>query len=191
MGFLARRFIRGNLHFVKSKKSHFYQQILRLTRFKRNLSVLYFRSLLFRNGWMGLKIFSKLTIKTPERRQSFSCLHFNCEEILLTVPVLKIKILLVPFNWSLRHRSMLSNYLPRRSQDCLFLWRKWIRTVDCGILAIKKLLWKPYKSDYIQSFLNVHIKHVQEKEKKNLIIKRKRTLFYLNFSSIAILKKQR
>ena len=33
----------------------------------------------------------------------------------------------------------------------------------------KKLLWKPYKSDYIQSFLNVLIKHLQEKEKEKEI----------------------
>ena len=126
MGFLARRFIRGNLHFVKSKKSHFYQQILRLTRFKRNLSVLYFRSLLFRNGWMGLKKFSKLTIKTPAPPDvsRFRVFIVNFEQILLTFPALKIKILLVPVNWSLRHRSRLSSYLPRRSQDCYFPFDK-------------------------------------------------------------------
>ena len=39
-------------------------------------------------------------------------------------------------------------------------------------------------------FLNVTIKHVQEKEKK-ADCQRKRTFFYLNFSSIAALKKQR
>ena len=27
-----------------------------------------------------------------------------------------------------------------------------IRNVECEILAIKKILWKPYKLDYIQSF---------------------------------------
>ena len=37
-------------------------------------------------------------------------------------------------------------------------------------------------------FLNVTIKHVQEKEAD---CQRKRTFFYLNFSSIAALKKQR
>ena len=30
---------------------------------------------------------------------------------------------------------------------------------------LKKFLSKPYKSNYIQSFLNMPIKHVQEKEK--------------------------
>ena len=37
-----------------------------------------------------------------------------------------------------------------------FLWRKWIRTMECGIVTIKKLLWKLYKSDYIQSFQSAH-----------------------------------
>ena len=55
---------------------------------------------------------------------------------------------------------------------------------------LKKLLWKPYKSDYIQSFLNLPIKHVKEKKKK-FDCNRKRTFFYLNLSSIATLKKQR
>ena len=32
------------------------------------------------------------------------------------------------------------------------LRRKLIRTVECGILVIKKTLWKLYKSDYSQSF---------------------------------------
>ena len=38
-------------------------------------------------------------------------------------------------------------------------------------------MWKPYKSDYIQSFLHVPIKHVQEK--KNLIVKEKENYFTL------------
>ena len=41
-------------------------------------------------------------------------------------------------------------------------------------------------------FLNITIKHVQEKEKeKKADCQRKRTFFYLNFSLIAALKKQR
>ena len=32
--------------------------------------------------------------------------------------------------------------------------------------GLKKLMWKPYKSDYIQYFLNVSIKHVQEKKEE-------------------------
>ena len=40
--------------------------------------------------------------------------------------------------------------------------------------------------------LNVPIKQVQEKEKqKEIYCKRKRKFFYLNFSSIATLKKQK
>ena len=34
---------------------------------------------------------------------------------------------------------------------------------------LKKLLGKPYKLGYIQSFLNMLIKHVQEKEKEKEI----------------------
>ena len=122
-----------------------------------------------------------------------------------TGTALKIKILLVPVNWSLRHRPLL-----RRSQDCLLPltkmnWRSSHRSfsVRKGVLRnfvgpatllkkrlwhtclpvnfakffrtpflqntsgrlplklepwnvefwrLKKLLWKPYKSDYIQSF---------------------------------------
>ena len=71
-----------------------------------------------------------------------------------------------------------------------FLWQKWIRTVECGILAIKKLLWKLYKSDYIQSFQTCPL-NMYMKKKKKFDCKRKIKFFYLNFSSIATLKKNK
>ena len=44
------------------------------------------------------------------------------------------------------------------------LWRKWIRTVECGILAIKKTS-KTLQIKLCSVFLNVPIKHVHEKGK--------------------------
>ena len=43
------------------------------------------------------------------------------------------------------------------------LWQKWIRTVGCGILAIKKTYVKTLQIGFY-SVLSVSIKHVQEKE---------------------------
>ena len=64
--------------------------------------------------------------------------------------------------------------------------------MKCGILGIKKASVKTSQIGLHLVFLNVPIKHVQEKEKeKKLIVKEKIKLFYLNFSSIATLKKQR
>ena len=48
------------------------------------------------------------------------------------------------------------------------LWRKWIRTVECGILAIKKF-GKSLQIGLQSVFLNVPIKHVHEKEKEEEI----------------------
>ena len=81
------------------------------------------------------------------------------------------------------------------------LWRKWIRTVECGILAIKKTSAKTFQIELYSVFLSVPIKHVQEKEKgkeiwlwkKNNILlsqflvncnieKTKVMIFYVNFS---------
>ena len=67
------------------------------------------------------------------------------------------------------------------------LWRKWIRTVECGILVIKRTV-KTLQIGSYSVFLKVPIKHIQEKKKFDC--KRKRTFIYLNFSSIATFKKK-
>ena len=54
--------------------------------------------------------------------------------------------------------------------------------LECRVLAIKKTFVKTLQVKLCSVFLNVPIKHVQEKEKE---------IFYLNFSSIATSKKQR
>ena len=90
----------------------------------------------------------------------------------------KIKMLLVPVNWSLWQRSRRPSYLPRRSQDCLLSLTK--MNYNCGMLnsgdwktsAVKTLQIRLYSV-----FLNVPIKHVQENEKKKFDCKRKRTFF--------------
>ena len=55
------------------------------------------------------------------------------------------------------------------------LWRKWIRTVECGILAIKKKIVKTLQIGLHSVFLNLPIKHLQEmkRKKRNLIVKEK------------------
>ena len=65
-----------------------------------------------------------------------------------------------------------------------------IRTVACGILAFKKVFVKTLQIGlYSVIFLNLPIKHVQEKEKgREFDCKRKITCFYLNFSSMVTLK---
>ena len=56
---------------------------------------------------------------------------------------------------------------------------------------LKKLLWKPYKSDYIQSLQTCPLNMYKKKKKeKKFDSKRKRTFFYLNFSWIATLKNE-
>ena len=61
--------------------------------------------------------------------------------------------------------------------------------MECGILAIKKTSVKSLQIGLYSVFLNMPIKHVKEKKKENKFdCKRKRILFYLNFSSIATLK---
>ena len=82
----------------------------------------------------------------------------------------KIKMLLVPVNWSLWQRSRRPSYLPRRSQDCLLSLTK--MNYNCGMLnsgdwktsAVKTLQIRLYSV-----FLNVPIKHVQENEKEKEI----------------------
>ena len=55
------------------------------------------------------------------------------------------------------------------------LWRKWIRAVECGILAIKKKIVKTLQIGLHSVFLNLPIKHLQEmkRKKRNLIVKEK------------------
>ena len=79
-----------------------------------------------------------------------------------------------------------------------FLWRKWIRTVECGILVIKKASVRTLQIGFYSVFLKVSIKHIQEKEiwyKKNTYLsqllfncnieKTKIMVFYVNFVSWA------
>ena len=62
------------------------------------------------------------------------------------------------------------------------LWLKWIRTVERGILAIKKTSAKTLQLEVYSVFFQ------KKKKKKKFDCKRKKTFFYLNFSSIAILE---
>ena len=59
---------------------------------------------------------------------------------------------------------------------------KWIRTVECGILAIKKTSVKTLQIGLYSVILNVLIKNVQEKDNCN-IEKTKFMIFYANFIS--------
>ena len=86
----------------------------------------------------------------------------------LPVAVLEIKILLVPVNWLSRHQFRWSSYLPQQSKDCLLPLTKMNELWNVEFWGLKKLPWKLYKSDHIQS-LNISIKHVQEKEKDKQI----------------------
>ena len=70
------------------------------------------------------------------------------------------------------------------------LWPKLIITVECGILTIKKNYVKTLQIGLHSVILNVSIKNTYNKKKKIFDCKRKITFFYLNFSSIATLKKQ-
>ena len=64
--------------------------------------------------------------------------------------------------------------------------------MECEILGIKKTSMKTIQIGLQSVFLNVPIKHVQEIEKeKKFNCRRKITFFYVNFSSIAALEKQR
>ena len=59
-----------------------------------------------------------------------------------------------------------------------------IRTAEYGILVIKKTSVKTLQILLYSVFLNMPIKHVQEKEKRKEIWlqKKTKTFFYLNFS---------
>ena len=87
------------------------------------------------------------------------------QAVLAVKTALEIKIFLVPVNWSLQHQSRWSSYPPWRSQDCLFPLTKWIRTVEFGVLAIKKTSVRSLQIGLYSVFLSVPIKHVHEKEK--------------------------
>ena len=69
------------------------------------------------------------------------------------------------------------------------LWQQWIRIVECGILVIKKTSAKTLQIKLYSVFLSVPISmYKKKKREKKFDCKRKRTFFYLNFSSIATLK---
>ena len=63
--------------------------------------------------------------------------------------------------------------------------------MECGILTIKKISVKTLKIGLYSVFLNDSIKNTYNKKKKKFDRKRKIKFFYLNFSSIATLKKQK
>ena len=71
------------------------------------------------------------------------------------------------------------------------LWPKWIITVECGILTIKKNYVKTLQIGLHSVILNKSIKNTYNKKKTKFDCKRKITLFYLDFSSIATFKKQK
>ena len=94
------------------------------------------------------------------------------------VTALKIKIFLVPVNWSLRHQATYHD----GHKIAFFLWRKWIRTMECGLVTIKKLLWKLYKSDYIQSFQSAHQTHTRKSKRKRNLTAKENEHFFISTS---------
>ena len=62
-----------------------------------------------------------------------------------------------------------------------------IRIVECGILAIKRTSVKTLQIGLCSVFLNMPL-NMYKKKKKEKIDCKKRTFFYLNFSSITTLK---
>ena len=83
--------------------------------------------------------------------------------------VLKIKILLVPVNWSLWHNPVGQATYHDGHKIAFSLWPRWIRTVECGILVIKKNFCKKFTNWIIFSLFNVPMKHVHKKEKQKEI----------------------
>ena len=99
---------------------------------------------------------------------------------------------LEPVNWSLRQPIQVVK-LPAttitRFKIVFSLWTKWIRTVECGILAIEKLMWKTLHKNYIQFFQTCPLNtHKKKKKEKKFDCRRKRTFFYLSLFSIATSK---
>ena len=63
--------------------------------------------------------------------------------------------------------------------------------MECGILTIKKTPVKTFQIELHPVFFkSAHLTHTGKRKRKKLTVKEK-TFFYLNFSSIATLKKQR
>ena len=108
--------------------------------------------------------------------QSFHSLQF------LLTPAVKIKILQLIVTTPIQAVKLLTTMVTR----LLSSFDK--NELERGILAIKKTSVKTLQIGLYSVLLNVPIKHVQEKKKK-FDCKRKRKFFYLNFSSIATLKK--
>ena len=79
--------------------------------------------------------------------------------------VLEIKILLVLVNWLLDTDPDGQATYHDGHKIAFSLSRKWIRTVECGILAIKKTSAKTLQVELYSDLLSVPIKHVQENEK--------------------------
>ena len=78
--------------------------------------------------------------------------------------VLTIKFLLVLVNLLLWHRFRRQATYHNGHKITFCLWRKWIRTVEFEVLAIKKTSVKTLQIGLYLVFLNVSIKHVKEKE---------------------------
>ena len=55
---------------------------------------------------------------------------------------------------------------PNGHKIAFSIWQNWIRTVECEILGTKKTSMKTIQIGLQTVFLNVPIKHVQEKEKE-------------------------
>ena len=65
---------------------------------------------------------------------------------------------------------------------------KWIITLECEILMIKKYFCETFTNRIIFSHFKRTIKNMYNKKKKKFDCKRKITFFYLKFSSNATLK---
>ena len=83
--------------------------------------------------------------------------------------VLKIKMLLVPVSWLLWHNPGGQATYHDGHKIAFSLWPRWIRTVECGILVIKKIFCKKFAIWMIFSLFNVPMKHVHKKEKQKEI----------------------
>ena len=103
----------------------------------------------------------------------------------------------------LRHQFRQSSYLPQQSKDCLLPLTKMNELWNVEFWGLKKLPWKLYKSDHIQS-LNFPLNMYKKKKKINKsdckrkitfvlsqlvfnfnIEKTKIMIFYINFVSWA------
>ena len=99
---------------------------------------------------------------------------------------LKITILIVPVNW-LYDTDLGSQATYQNGHKIAFSpWRKWIRNVEYD----SKNFCENFTNRIIFSlFKRVHLTRTRKRKRKiNLISKRKKTFFYLDFFSIATLK---